>query len=185
METIWSKRNITAAKRFKCSIACASGHGFEGPADLAGWLFLLYLNSRPGDFSGPIGRIAEASGNFQRATKPPSIDIECPVTNEAASDKSQTTPSPISSGLPMRPTGSAARNSCSFMPPLSTIRATIGVLIRPGQTQLTRIFFWANSRAAVLVKPTTPCFEALYAESWATPTSPAPDAVLTIAPPPI
>jgi hypothetical protein len=63
--------------------------------------------------------------------------------------------------LPIRATGSAAMNSCSFIPPLSTIRATIGVLISPGQTQFTRIFFYANSRAAVLVSPTTPCFEAL------------------------
>ena len=70
-------------------------------------------------------------------------------------DKRQSTLSPISSGLPMRPTGSAAKNSCSFIPSLSTIRATIVVLIRPGQTQLTRLFFWANSSAEVLVADDT------------------------------
>ena len=41
------------------------------------------------------------------------------------------------------------------------IRATIGVWMTPGQTQLTRIFFCAYSSAAVLVKPITPCLEAL------------------------
>jgi hypothetical protein len=99
-------------------------------------------------------------------------------------ESSQTTPSPISSGLPIRPTGSAARNSCSSIPLESIIRATISVLINPGQTQFTRIFFCAYSRAAVLVRPTTPCFDALYAESCSTPTRPAPDAVFTIEPTP-
>ena len=42
------------------------------------------------------------------ATYPPSTVMVCPVTNEAASEQSQTTVSAISSGLPNRPMGSDA-----------------------------------------------------------------------------
>lgn len=40
------------------------------------------------------------------ATNPPSTVMVCPVTNEAASEQSQTTASAISSGVPTRPIGS-------------------------------------------------------------------------------
>jgi hypothetical protein len=56
--------------------------------------------------------------------------------------------------------------------------------MNPGRTQLTRIFFCANSRAAVLVNPTTPCLAALYADAPASATNQSVDAVLTMAPPP-
>jgi hypothetical protein len=56
------------------------------------------------DFGTMSGCIFSA----QRATQPPSITIEWPVTNEDASESSQTTPSPISEGWPQRPTGSNA-----------------------------------------------------------------------------
>jgi hypothetical protein len=36
----------------------------------------------------------------------------------------------------------------------------ISVSIYPGQTEFTRIFWVAYSMAAVLVRPTTPCFAA-------------------------
>ena len=42
------------------------------------------------------------------ATYPPSTVIVCPVTNEEASEQSQTTASAISSGVPTRPMGSLA-----------------------------------------------------------------------------
>ena len=42
------------------------------------------------------------------ATYPPSTVMVCPVTNEAASEQSQTTVSATSSGFPIRPTGSLA-----------------------------------------------------------------------------
>src|SRR6202158_21358 len=61
------------------------------------------------------------------ATQPPSMTIEWPVTNDAESESSQTTPSPISEGWPKRPTGSPFTRSPSFIWPLSIIRATIGV----------------------------------------------------------
>ena len=43
----------------------------------------------------------------QIATKPPSSASECPVTNEDASEQSQTTASAISSARPSRPIGIA------------------------------------------------------------------------------
>jgi len=46
------------------------------------------------------------------------MTIEWPVTNDAASESSQTTPSPISEGWPKRPTGSPLAKSSSFIWPL-------------------------------------------------------------------
>src|SRR5215467_12950322 len=42
------------------------------------------------------------------ATSPPSMLMACPVTNEAASEQSQSTASATSSGVPTRPMGSMA-----------------------------------------------------------------------------
>lgn len=47
------------------------------------------------------------------AIQPPSTAIGSPVTNDEASEHSHTTASAISSGLPIRPTGSAASRSFS------------------------------------------------------------------------
>src|SRR5712691_2992020 len=117
------------------------------------------------------------------ATNPPSTVMVCPVTNEAASEQSQTTASAISSGCPIRPTGSLAIiraiRSGSCIP-----CAVIGVAIYPGQTQLTRIPCCAYSNAAVFVRPTTPCLLATYAALPVSPTNPATEAVLITAPPP-
>src|SRR5712691_89304 len=90
------------------------------------------------------------------ATNPPSTVMVCPVTNEAASEQSQTTASAISSGVPTRPMGSLAMMRALRSGSLKPI-AVIGVWITPGQTHLTRIPWWAYSSAAVLVRPTTPC----------------------------
>src|SRR5712691_8231868 len=91
------------------------------------------------------------------ATMPPSTGIGKPVTNDAASEHSHTTASAISSGFPIRPTGSTAA-ILSALPALwAVIRSTIGVLITPGHTAFTRIPDLAYSNAAVLVSPTTPC----------------------------
>src|SRR5215831_14319607 len=75
------------------------------------------------------------------------------------------TASAISSGLPIRPIGSGAIHSSSEIPSLSRTRSVIGVRIAPGQAQLKRIFFAAYSWAAVRVNPTTPCLEAIKADS--------------------
>ena len=62
--------------------------------------------------------------------------------------------------------------------------SSIGVRVLPGQMQLMRIPCAAYSSALARVSPTTPCLLATYAGSPAKPTRPAPDATLTIAPPP-
>src|SRR5215475_14968782 len=57
-------------------------------------------------------------------TYPPSTLMACPVTNEAASEQSQTTASAISSGVPTRPMGSVAMMralSSGSLKPLSVI----------------------------------------------------------------
>src|SRR6266481_5665938 len=110
------------------------------------------------------------------ATYPPSTVIVCPVTNEEASEQSQTTASAISSGVPTRPMGSLAMMRALRSGSLKPL-AVIGVWITPGQTQLTRIPWWAYSSAAVLVRPTTPCLLATYAEAPGAPTNPQADAV--------
>src|SRR5881227_4053400 len=71
---------------------------------------------------------------------PPSITMACPVTKEAASEHSQTTAAAISSGFPIRPTGSCAitLSRPSGVPPLN--RCIIGVSMIPGHTAFTRIF---------------------------------------------
>src|SRR5262245_17076811 len=46
-------------------------------------------------------------------TMPPSTDMACPVTNDAASEHSQTTASATSSGVPRRPTGSSSLSRAS------------------------------------------------------------------------
>ena len=60
--------------------------------------------------------------------------------------------------------------------------ATNGVSTTPGHTSLTRIPVRAYSIAAHLVRPTTPCLAAVYAGMECDATSPAAEAVLTIAP---
>jgi putative SOS response-associated peptidase YedK len=77
------------------------------------------------------------------AVWPPSMTIACPTTNAAASEHSQTTAAAISSGFPIRPTGSHAitLSRPSGVPPLK--RSIIGVSMIPGHTAFTRIFDFA------------------------------------------
>src|SRR5262249_9084662 len=91
------------------------------------------------------------------ATAPPSTDMACPVTKDAASEHSHTTASAISSGFPIRPTGSAAAIRSAMPGRLAVTLSTIGVWITPGHTAFTRTPDLAYSNAAVRVNPTTPC----------------------------
>src|ERR1700680_1549494 len=61
------------------------------------------------------------------ATKPPQTGIGSPVTNDDASEHSHNPASAISSGLPIRCIGSAAKICSSLKVPLSSTRSTIGV----------------------------------------------------------
>ena len=54
----------------------------------------------------------------------------------------------------------------------------------PGQMALMRTPLCAFSSAAVLVRPSTPCFDAQYGDRPGEAITPAPDEVLTMAPPP-
>src|SRR3954451_23157216 len=65
--------------------------------------------------------------------------------------------------------------------PATTSRAT-GVSIRPGLTAFTRMPCFIYSRAAVRVRPITPCFEAMYEPIPGLPVSAPTEALLTIAP---
>ena len=68
------------------------------------------------------------------------MTMACPVTKAAASEHSQTTAAPISSGFPIRPTGSCAIALArpSGVPPLNL--SIIGVSMIPGHTAFTRMF---------------------------------------------
>jgi hypothetical protein len=61
------------------------------------------------------------------ATYPPSTVIACPVTNEAASEQSQTTASAISSGCPILPTGCRATIWASISGLLVRVSSNNGV----------------------------------------------------------
>ena len=66
--------------------------------------------------------------------------MACPTTKAATSEHNQTTAAAISSGFPIRPTGSCAITPSrpSAVPPLN--RYIIGVSMIPGHTAFTRIF---------------------------------------------
>ena len=66
----------------------------------------------------------------------------------------------MSSPWPRRPIGVAAAASARSSSPLAIISATIGVSMVPGQTALMRMPRGAYSRAALVVSPITPCFDA-------------------------
>lgn len=68
------------------------------------------------------------------------MTIACPTTKAAGSEHSQTTAAAISSGFPIRPTGSCAITLSlpSGVPPLK--RSIIGVLMIPDHTALMRMF---------------------------------------------
>src|ERR1700741_2363971 len=97
------------------------------------------------------------------AVRPPSTDIEHPVTNEAACEHSHTTASAISSGRALRPIGSTSSSLAASFGRPATIPSSSGVSTTPGHTSLTLIPERAYSSAAHLVRPTTPCLAAVYA----------------------
>jgi hypothetical protein len=82
------------------------------------------------------------------------------VTNAASFEHNQRTAPAISSGLPMRPTGSCAmtRARPSSVSPVN--RDIIGVSMIPGHKALILMFLSAYSKAAALLIQVTPNFEA-------------------------
>src|SRR4051794_39388603 len=94
----------------------------------------------------------------------------------------QRTAEAISSELPSRPNGISFITAFIVSGSSARALATMGVSMAPGHIALIRIPRAAYSRAALLVKPITPCLEAVYAPRPATPTNPLVDEQLTIAP---
>src|SRR5205823_8904513 len=109
------------------------------------WCILLLLPERPD------GR------ENQRAVYPPSTARACPMTKPAPGLQSHSTAEAISSGLPRRPIGCSFVMSFIVSGSLAIIAATIGVSMAPGHMALMRMPRAAYSRAALFVRPITPC----------------------------
>src|SRR5699024_9141834 len=119
------------------------------------------------------------------AVYPPSIGTVTPLICLAKSEQRNITTLPWSSGVDISPAGrdSSTPLYCSG---LSSAHLSIaGVIVAPGAIAFIRIFCFPYSSATDLVNPTTPCFEAVYGDIFGDPSNPAPEAVLTIAPPPV
>jgi hypothetical protein len=78
----------------------------------------------------------------------------------AAVLQSHRTAAAISSARPRRPMGWLAIASATLSSSLAIMSVTIGVSMVPGQMALTRMPRGAYSRAALRVRPMTPCLEA-------------------------
>lgn len=111
-------------------------------------------------------------------------DHRVPTVNAASSEQSQSTAAAISSGRPMRPTGSCAITAARPSSVSPVKRRIIPVSTMPGQIASMRIPSAAQSSAADRVSPIRPCFVAAFAAWPRRPRTPATDAVSTIAPPP-
>src|SRR5215203_696139 len=104
------------------------------------------------------------------------------MTNPAPGLVSHSTEAAISSGVPSRLMGWLALATSRSSSPLSIMSVTIGVAIVPGQMALIRTPRGAYSRAALRVRPMTPCLVAWYAARPGSPPRPPREELLTIAP---
>src|SRR5215470_12603374 len=129
------------------------------------------------------------------AVTPPSTGSATPVTNDASSEMRKSAALAISSGLPVRPSGTApAARFCTsssgsipavdFWSGRATNTRSIGVSMGPGQTALTRIFSLARRTARLFTKPTTPNLHMEYTGLYEEPWSPDVEAVKRRLPPP-
>ena len=125
--------------------------------------------------------VSDASWSLHRLA---AVDDHGVADHEAAaSEHSQTTAAAISSGLPIRPTGSSA---ITFARP--SARAAGEAVHHRGVDVAGTDGVDADVLRGVvegrrLVRPITPCFAAVYAGLPLMPMTPAPEDVLTIAPP--
>src|SRR5262249_30889451 len=100
------------------------------------------------------------AGVSRQASAPPSTISELPMTGPAASEQSHSTASAISSGVATLPRGvrsvmAFARAGSDFIQP-----AIGGVATQPGEIAVTRTPVSAYWRAALAVRPSTPCLAA-------------------------
>ena len=91
----------------------------------------------------------------QTAVRPPSMTIEVPVMNDDSSDAKKTTVAATSSGRPNRLNGVVVSSDC-FQGAGKV--AVIGVSMRPGCTQFTRMLSGAYWTAAAFESISTPPF---------------------------
>src|SRR6185503_18167825 len=115
--------------------------------------------------------------------------------NEASSDRRKRAALAISSGRPVRPSGtdpparrrtrsSGSMPAVDFWSGRATNTRSIGVSIGPGHTAFTRIFSGARRTDRLLTKPTTPNLHIEYTGLYEEPCSPEVDAVKSRLPPP-
>src|SRR5262249_52883113 len=93
-------------------------------------------------------------------SKPPSTGSATPVTKEAASEHSHTTACATSSGRPPLPVGCLDSSHSLTAGELAKACSTLGLMMRPGHTALTRIPLLTYCKAADLDTPITPCLAA-------------------------
>src|SRR6267142_48519 len=105
-----------------------------------------------------------------------------PVEKLASSEATNSTRRVSSSGSAMR--GIATSRTAPAPTAAASNPASMGVRTLPGWMELTRMLSRASSSAAVLVIPRTPHLLATYAPTPNEPVIPAPEEILTIAPPP-
>jgi hypothetical protein len=111
------------------------------------------------------------------AVLPPSTTYDAPVMNDALSDARNVMIWAISSGLPIRLSGTVAA-SPAFLSALPVKRFSMSVSIGSGATMLMRTPDAAASRAADFVNPSTACLLAAYTDAPAAPVRPYVDDTL-------
>ena len=119
-----------------------------------------------------VNKLAVVFGRPQCAVKPPSTGGATPSTRLAAGLHNQRAAAATSSGRPGRPIGWSRIISFIASGWFSIMSAAMGVSIKPGQTALMRMPSGAESIAALLVSPMTPCLVAWYVARPACPTRP-------------
>src|SRR5215470_1735366 len=172
-------------------VAFANELGFEfGP----GHDVLPIIRGAPRP-AGPQPRDGLQRAPLHAAVTPPSTGSATPVTNDASSERRNSAAFAISSGRPVRPSGtepwarlrtssSGSMPAVDFWSGRATKTRSIGVSMGPGHTAFTRIFSGARRSDRLLTKPTTPNLHIEYTGLYAEPWRPDVDAVNRRLPPP-
>src|SRR5439155_16908739 len=127
--------------------------------------------TRPEGRSAPYSRIPPPSSNSS------------PVTQPESSDARKRAAFAISSAVPMRPRGVRVTASCSKPFLYSGSASTPSVSVAPGESELTRIFRGASSKASAREITSTAPLVALYTELLTTGVLAAMELTLMMLPP--
>src|SRR6266545_4358035 len=158
-------REAVDLSRIDARVGAGAENGLEGEGELG--VRRLAVLVVPGLADAGDGDLASKSPLLHAAVTPPSTGRATPVMNDASSESRKRAALAISSGWPVRPSGTApaARlrtSSSRSMPAVdfwsgrATKTRSIGVSMGPGHTAFTRIFSLASRTARLLTKPTTP-----------------------------